>query len=76
MSYPASVCVYTIPNCVFCSRVKQLFNRLRITYTEVFCVDAQDLPGDLHTFPQVYFGPKYIGGCKEVYDLYREGKLG
>lgn len=65
--------VYTVANCVFCSRATSLLNRLGLEYELIPCADASDLPGDLRTFPQIYFGTKHIGGCMELYELQRNG---
>ena len=65
--------IYTVSNCVFCSRAKSLMNRLAIQYEEIHCQDASDLPTGLDTFPQIYFGIQHIGGCMELYELHRKG---
>lgn len=70
-----NVRLYSIPNCSYCSRAKSLLNRLAIPFTEVHCVDASDLPTGLTTFPQIYFGLELVGGCDDLFNLYREGKL-
>lgn len=70
-----AVNIYTIPRCPFCDRAKSLLARLGIEYTEHSCSDATDLPGELTTFPQIYFDGKHIGGCMDLYQLYQRGEL-
>jgi glutaredoxin 3 len=67
--------IYTTPNCVFCDRAKSLLDRLDLDYEQMLCTDFSDLPGNLKTFPQIYFGKEHIGGCTELFELQRQGRL-
>ncbi len=67
-----NVRIYTADfRCPYCDRAKSLLNRLAIPYTEVI----GELPTGLTTYPQIYFGLELIGGCDDLFNLYREGKL-
>ena len=72
---PTNIRIYTIPRCGYCSRAKALLNRKGLSYTEIPCVSANDLPKGLTTFPQIYFGPRLVGGCDELYRLDAQGAL-
>jgi glutaredoxin 3 len=74
MSLP--VIVYTIPNCPYCVRAKNLLTANSVPYQEVLIdpydddvrQELQDRSG-MRTFPQIFFGDKCIGGFTELADL-------
>jgi glutaredoxin 3 len=57
--------------CPHCERAKSLLRRLGIPFEETIGT----LPTGLHSYPQIYFGPTYIGGCDQLFKLYRAGEL-
>lgn len=73
--------IWTFTSCPFCVRVKRLFDKLDIPYTEHVIAY-----GDPHlkvleaktacdTLPQVFADDEFIGDCTKLYDLYRQGEL-
>jgi len=67
-----NVRVYTADfHCPYCVRALGLLDRLAIPYTKYI----GELPTGLATYPQIYFGLEHIGGCDELYSLFRNGKL-
>lgn len=70
MTVPYNVRMYTADFiCPYCDRAKALLNRLEIPYVEI----KGELPTGLETYPQIYFGLQHIGGCDDLFNLYREG---
>lgn len=75
------VTVYTTSWCPYCVRVKQFFTSQNIQFEEI---DLTDKPTELEqlknrtgwkTVPQVFFDDQLIGGCDDVLQLHKEGKL-
>lgn len=66
-----NVRIYTIPNCPYCIRAKNLLRNNQIDFQEIYCIDASDLPGDLVTFPQIYADKDHLGGCQELFTYFR-----
>ncbi|HYC54759.1 MAG TPA: glutaredoxin domain-containing protein [Candidatus Binatia bacterium] len=75
------VTVYTLKGCPFCIRVTRLFESKNVPYEERDVTwDSQErsrVKGETGhpTFPQVFIGEKFVGGCDEVYMLERNGRL-
>lgn len=78
----AKVVIYTRSLCGFCTAAKRLLDKKGVTYQEF---DAtfdpklrqkmmQDSSGR-STFPQIFVGKMHVGGCDELHDLERAGKL-
>jgi glutaredoxin 3 len=79
---PAVIEIYTRPGCGYCSAAKSLLTRKKAAFTEYdIAVDPQlrqqmwDRAGAGSTFPQIFIGELHVGGCDELYDLDRAGKL-
>ncbi len=77
----APVTIYTRPFCGYCSRALSLLKSKDVAFTEI---DAGFSPakraemiarGGGSTFPQIFIGEASIGGCDELFDLDRQGKL-
>jgi glutaredoxin 3 len=75
------VTIYTTPLCPYCAQAKALLKRKNIPYTEI---DVRD--GDARaamtkkangrrTVPQIFIGTTHVGGCDDIHDLERQGKL-
>jgi glutaredoxin 3 len=75
------VVIYTLRGCPYCVRARRLFETKRIPFREI------DVSGDWtarmrisdqtghRTFPQIFIGETFVGGCDEVHSLERAGKL-
>ena len=74
--------IYTRPGCGYCSAAKSLLTRKKATFTEFDIAknpswrkEMYDRAGQGSTFPQIWIGETYVGGCDQLYSLDREGKL-
>jgi glutaredoxin 3 len=78
----AAIEIYTRPGCGYCSAAKSLLTRKKAAFTEHnVAIDPAlrqqmwDRAGMGATFPQIFIGETFVGGCDELYALDREGKL-
>lgn len=78
----ARVKMYTSAVCPFCIRAEQLLERHGVTDVEKIRVDLD--PGlrvemmsltGRRTVPQIFIGDYHVGGCDELHELDREGRL-
>lgn len=73
--------MYSSNYCSFCIRALRLLESKGVDVTEL----NVDRDGDLrkkmmqksgrHTVPQIWIGDQHIGGCDDLYQLERAGKL-
>lgn len=77
----ATVTLYTTRFCPYCVRAKQLLDSKGVSYTDI-AVDRQPQRraemmerSGRHTVPQIWIGEQHIGGCDELYQLERQGRL-
>lgn len=83
------VVLFALEWCEFCWSVRKLFARLGIEYESVN-LDAvryqeNDMGGKIRaslgarlgvpTIPQIFVGGEHVGGCTELFDAMREGRL-
>ncbi len=78
----SDVTIYTRQLCGFCTAAKRLLEKKGVSFTEH---DATFDPGlrkemvqkanGKSTFPQVFIGTTHVGGCDDLHDLERAGKL-
>ena len=78
----SKVVMYSTAVCPFCVRAEQLLTRKGVTQIEKVRVDLDpDRREEMmrktgrRTVPQIYIGATHVGGCDELYDLERQGKL-
>jgi glutaredoxin 3 len=78
----ADVVIYTRPFCGYCARAISLLNQKGVHYQEIeagFDPKLRDemikRSGGRNTFPQIFIGGAYIGGCDEMMELERAGRL-
>lgn len=78
----AKVLMYSTGVCPYCVRAEQLLTRKGVTAIEKVRIDLD--PERLaemmqktgqRTVPQIYIGETHVGGCDELYDLERQGRL-
>jgi len=78
----ARIEIYTTRLCGYCRAAKALLSRKGVAFSEI------DVTGDHEgrsrmiarangstTVPQIFIGATHVGGCDELYDLERAGKL-
>jgi glutaredoxin 3 len=77
----AKVVMYTTEWCPYCRRAEALL-RAKGVEIEKIDVDAQpDRRAEMQrrshrrTVPQIWIGDTHVGGCDELHDLDRQGKL-
>ncbi len=74
--------LYTSPFCGYCARAKQLLKSKGVRYSETNVMAQPNKRGEMmkrsnggRTVPQIFIGDKHVGGCDELYELERQGKL-
>ncbi len=78
----AKVEIYTRPMCGFCFQAKKLLTKKNVSFEEYNIWEEkgkkeemeQRSPGAM-TVPQIFIDDKGIGGCTELMELERNGKL-
>lgn len=77
----APVEIYTLRSCPFCVRAKALLDAKGVRYREVDVSSDEDgrrgVSGRTghRTFPQIFIGGRFVGGCDELHALDRAGGL-
>jgi glutaredoxin 3 len=77
----AHVVVYTRPFCGYCSHAISLLRKKGADFTEIEAGFDPELRREMiqrsgrMTFPQIFIGETPIGGCDELVELDREGRL-
>jgi len=74
--------MYTTPICPYCVRAKSLLKRKGVEVEEVDVLmdlearrEMETQTGGARSVPQIFIGDTHVGGCDELYELEREGKL-
>jgi glutaredoxin 3 len=74
--------IYTTPICPYCVRAKSLLKKKGAAFEEVdVFMDAgareemEAKTGGARTVPQIFIGDTHVGGCDELYELDKDGKL-
>ncbi|GAB5438644.1 MULTISPECIES: glutaredoxin 3 [Roseobacteraceae] len=74
--------IYTSPLCGFCHAAKRLLNQKGVEFTEIDVMRNPDRKPEMiqranggRTVPQIFVGETHVGGCDDLYDLERSGKL-
>lgn len=76
------VTIYTSPLCGFCHAAKRLLNSKNVEFEEIDVMmklakkqEMMSRANGRHTVPQIFIGETHVGGCDDLYDLERSGKL-
>ena len=74
--------IYTSPLCGFCHAAKRLLKQKGVAFSEVDVLQNPDRKpemiqraGGRRTVPQIFVGEIHVGGCDDLFDLERAGKL-
>ncbi len=74
--------IYTTTVCPYCVRAKRLFERKGVAFTEIDVTTDDALrrfmterSGGRRTVPQIFIDGTHVGGCDDLYELDRDGKL-
>ncbi len=77
----ATITCYTWPHCPYCKKAKGLLDELGLVYTDY---DIYGKPEEKQrlidetgqtTVPYIFFNDKLIGGCDDLFALYKSGDL-
>ncbi|WP_432448554.1 glutaredoxin 3 [Aliiroseovarius marinus] len=76
------VTIYTSPLCGFCHAAKRLLKSKGVKFNEIDVMmkpakrqEMMSRAHGRHTVPQIFVGDIHVGGCDDLYDLERSGKL-
>lgn len=76
------VTLYTTPICPFCIAAKRLLDSKGVEYIDFDVMSQPELRAEMmqrangrHTVPQIFVGETHVGGCDELHQLERNGKL-
>ncbi len=74
--------IYTTRYCGFCVAAKRLLKSKNVDFTEIDVGMDPNKRGEMmqranggRTVPQIFIGGRHVGGCDELYELERAGKL-
>jgi glutaredoxin 3 len=74
--------IYTTNYCPFCVKVKSLFNKKKIKFSEIDVSDDENLREKMSTMangarsvPQIFVDNIHIGDCDKIHKLDQEKKL-
>ncbi len=74
--------IYTTPYCGYCSRTKDLLRRKGATFTEIDIaangtrrLEMIERAKGRSTVPQIFIAGRHVGGCDDLYELERGGRL-
>ena len=76
-----SVIIYTREYCGYCARAKALLSSKGVDFVENDATFSPELRQEMinrsgrTTFPQIFIGETHVGGCDDLYELDRAGKL-
>ncbi len=79
----AKVEMYATAVCPYCTRAEALLRRKGVVDIEKFYVDRDParraemesrVPG-ARTVPQIFIDGRHVGGCDDIHELDRQGKL-
>ncbi len=76
------VTIYTSALCGYCHAAKRLLTQKNVEFDEIDVGFDPDRRQEMmarahgrHTVPQIFVGDLHVGGCDDLYDLERAGKL-
>lgn len=74
--------IYTTDYCPYCKKAKSLFAQLGLDFQEIDISSNEDEAMDnliektgMSTVPQIFINDKFIGGCDDLFELQKTGKL-
>jgi glutaredoxin 3 len=76
----AELIMYSTGWCGFCARARALLERKGIAFREIDVDDAgaraeMETRSGKRSVPQIFIGPRHVGGFEELYALERSGEL-
>ena len=77
-----SITIYTTNYCPYCVKAKRLLEQKGLSYLEINIENDLKLREEMvakasgkKTVPQIFIGNLYIGGCDDLHELEKQGKL-
>ena len=76
-----NITIYTTNTCPYCIKAKALLNKKNAILTEINVEDEEkrnkmiELTSGKRSVPQIFIGDQHVGGCDDLYELDRQGKL-
>ena len=74
--------IYTSPLCGFCHAAKRLLSQKGVSFSEIDVSRDPELRQEMmhrangrRTVPQIFVGDTHVGGCDDLYELERSGRL-
>ncbi|SCZ72267.1 glutaredoxin 3 [Epibacterium ulvae] len=74
--------IYTSPLCGYCHAAKRLLKQKGVKFAEVDVLRSPKRKQEMiqranggRTVPQIFIGKDHVGGCDDLYELERAGKL-
>lgn len=74
--------IYTSPLCGFCHAAKRLLKQKGVNFSEIDVFRHPSRKPEMiqranggRTVPQIFVGETHVGGCDELFELDRAGKL-
>ncbi|MFV0333206.1 MAG: glutaredoxin 3 [Tropicimonas sp.] len=74
--------IYTTPTCGYCRAAKRLLEVKGVSFAEVDVArepqrrqEMMERAGGRHTVPQIFIGGIHVGGCDDLHELDRTGRL-
>ncbi|WP_430436032.1 glutaredoxin 3 [Oceanibaculum nanhaiense] len=78
----AKIIIYSTLMCPYCHAAKQLlkqkgadFEEIDVTFNSDKRAEMREKAGGRTSVPQIFIGGTHIGGCDDLHDLDRAGKL-
>lgn len=78
----SQVLIYATAVCPYCVRAEQLLRRKGVSEIEKVRIDLDPARRDemmqktgRRTVPQIYIGETHVGGCDDLFELDRQGRL-
>ena len=75
------VTIYTTQFCPYCTMAKRLLTQKSVAFNEIDVGGKPALRAEMeeksgrHTVPQIWIGATHVGGCDDLHDLDRAGRL-
>ncbi len=76
------ITIYTTSLCPYCMMAKRLLKQKGAAFEEIdvgrnpgLREDMTTKAGGRYTVPQIWIGATHVGGCDDLYELDRQGKL-
>lgn len=77
----SAVVIYSSDWCPYCMRAKQLLAHKGVNFDEIKVDGRPEVRAEMTrkarqtSVPQIWIGSNHVGGCDDLYDLERAGKL-